>query len=100
MYNPARVVIICASSPARLAEEFAAYNVDPASPGLKIVYTSDDLPAVLGYPTDTPWCVVGGTGWGARDALKARYGGEQTFANAMFVIEDDIAWRKPVTDRI
>ena len=99
-YNPNRVVIVCASSPGRLAEECASYNVDPAAPGLKIVYTSDDLPAVLNLPVETPWCVVGGTGWGAREALKTRYGGEKTFAAAIYVVEEDIAWRKPVTDRI
>lgn len=91
-YSKSRVVIIAASSPGRLAEELKAYNVDPASPGLKIVYSPTDLPAVLALPDTTPWTIVGGTGEGGKSALTRRFGPSLTFPHAMAVYENDLAW--------
>lgn len=91
-YNPARTVIIAASSPNRLAEELKAYNVDPTSPGIHVVYAPTDLPTVLALPVDTPWCIVGGTGAGGKNALERRFGLSVTFPHLMFIYENDLAW--------
>lgn len=91
-YDTNRAVIIAASSPGRLEEELRAYNVDPASPGLRIVYSPTDLPDVLALPANTPWTIVGGTGAGGKDALTRRFGPALTFPNAIAVYENDLAW--------
>lgn len=91
-YDKSRAVIIAASSPNRLAEELRAYNIDPASPGLHVMYAPVDSPAVLELPTDTPWTILGDVGPGVKDALTRRFGKSITFPRAIAAYEADVAW--------
>lgn len=93
-YDPARAVIIAATNTVRLEEELRAYNIDPASPGLRVVYTAADVTAVAGLDPSTPWCIVGGTGPGIALGLVRRFGPSLTFPHAMAVYERDLAWRR------